>query len=114
MTSSLHRELSIWADFNSVDDQRRIKASLRFAASPEVPALGEWVRLHDDEGNAVRGVVEQVEGIIAHVRPEMTTWAYEVSVDPLPSFGATSRNVDLAAQPGTKGAPSVADGLQVN
>jgi hypothetical protein len=77
------RELSIWADFNSLDAERRIKASLRFSDSPDRPHEGEWVRLHDDEGNAVRGVVENIDGMIIRVRPAMETWSSEVS---LPAF----------------------------
>lgn len=72
------RELSIWADFNSLDEERRIKTSLRFAA--DRPHEGEWVHLYDDEGNAVRGVVESIEGMIIRVRPAMETWSSEVSV----------------------------------
>ena len=80
MSSSFQRQLSIWADFNSFDDQRRIKASLRFADSPERPLAGEWVNLRDDEGNAVKGVVEEVDGMIVHVRPEIATWSSEFSL----------------------------------
>jgi hypothetical protein len=86
MSSSFQRELSIWADFNSIDEQRRITASLRFAASPERPAVGEVVRLHDDDGNAVLGVVEKVEGMTVHVRPEAATWATSITLDsPVPA-----------------------------
>jgi hypothetical protein len=74
MTVRPRRELSIWADFNSVDPKHRITASLRFADSAERPAEGERVRLHDDEGNAVMGVVEEIRDVTVHVRPEMETW----------------------------------------
>jgi hypothetical protein len=80
VSNYIQRELSLWADFNSLDDQQRIKASLRFADSPERPRRGEWVSLHDDEGNAVKGVVEDVHGMIVHVRPEIATWASELSL----------------------------------
>lgn len=75
MSHAFQRELSIWADFNSTDDQRRITTSLRFAATPERPIKGELVRLHDDEGNTVLGIVEQLDGMTLHVRPELTTWS---------------------------------------
>lgn len=79
--SHLGRELSIWADFNAFDDQNRIKASLRFADTPAWPIEGELVRLYDDEGNAVKGVIEEIHDVIVHVRPEMATWtSAEVSL----------------------------------
>jgi hypothetical protein len=37
MRNTFQHELSIWADFNSLDEYSRIKASLRFAASPDRP-----------------------------------------------------------------------------
>lgn len=80
MGSPFNRQLSVWADFNSVDEHRRIRASLRFAETAERPVRGEWIRLYDDEGNAVFGVVEAIDGMILRVRPEMATWTYEVSV----------------------------------
>jgi hypothetical protein len=83
MTSShFGRVLSIWADFNSFDDQNRIKTSLRHADTPAWPATGERIRLYDDEGNAVMGVVEEIRDVIAHVRLEMATWTCaEISID---------------------------------
>jgi hypothetical protein len=74
MSVSPRRELSIWADFNSLDANQRVTASLRFADSPARPSEGERVRLHDDEGNAVMGVVEEIHDVTVHVRPEMETW----------------------------------------
>lgn len=79
---SISRELSLWADFNSVDPYRRFVASLRFAKTPARPAKGERVRLHDDEGNSVVGVVEEIDGLLVRVRPDMATWtSSDVSVD---------------------------------
>jgi hypothetical protein len=80
--TSFSRELLLWADFNSVDADRRFVASLRFATTPAKPAKGERVRLHDDEGNSVVGVVEEIDGMIVRVRPDMATWtSSDVSVD---------------------------------
>jgi hypothetical protein len=80
--SHFGRVLSIWADFNSFDDQNRIKTSLRYADTPAWPAAGERIRLYDDEGNAVMGVVEEIRDLIVHVRPEMATWtSAEISID---------------------------------
>jgi hypothetical protein len=80
--SHLARELSMWADFNTFDDKSRITTSLRFADSAARPEKGEVVRLHDDEGNAVKGVVEEICDLIVHVRLEMATWtSAEISID---------------------------------
>ncbi len=68
------RELSVWADFNALDSKKRIATSLRFADSPARPATGERIRLYDDEGNAVQGIVEEVRDLALYVRPVMETW----------------------------------------
>lgn len=82
MASPFRHELSVWADFNSIDEQGRLTASLRFADSPQLPVEGELIRLHDDEGNSVMGVVERIESMTVHVRPEMGTWtSTEISLD---------------------------------
>lgn len=76
------RQLSVWADFNALDGEGRITASLRFSDTPARPFKGEWVRLYDDEGNAVMGIVEQIHDLTVHVRPEMATWtSAEISVN---------------------------------
>jgi hypothetical protein len=83
MSNPFRRELSMWADFNSADERRRFTASLRFADTPERPTEGELIRLHDDEGNSVMGVVEEIEGMTVYVRPQMETWkSTEVSLTP--------------------------------
>lgn len=82
MHSALRRELSMWADFNSIDERRRILASLRFSDTPELPEEGELIRLHDDEGNSVIGIVEEIEGMVAHVRAQLETWtSTEISLE---------------------------------
>lgn len=78
MRSRLVRELSVWADFNAFDEDHRVRTSLRFA--PEHPTEGEWVWLHDDEGNRVYGIVEHIEGLAVQIRAEMTTWRSDVSI----------------------------------
>lgn len=114
MDSGFRRELSFWADFNSVDEHRWFKASLRFADSPERPIEGEWVRLHDDEGNAVLGVVERIDGMILHVRPEMTSWrSSEIAIDTPHFLGGAPPYMPMA-RPSTEGLkPAHARGVQV-
>jgi hypothetical protein len=70
----LERELLIYADFNALDDQGRVKASLRFAGSPEIPRKGEWVRLADSEENTCLGRVEDMRDLVIAVRVDPATW----------------------------------------
>lgn len=37
----IERLLLIGADFNSMDSNGRVKTSLRFSTTPEIPAIGE-------------------------------------------------------------------------
>lgn len=87
MRSSLDRTMSLWADFNSVDDEWRVRTSLRFAKTLERPRPGELIWLYDDEGNAVWGVVDELQGLVIYVRLEMATWTSEVT------FGRPFRGV---------------------
>jgi hypothetical protein len=66
------RQLAVWADFNGFDQALRISTSLRFSA--ERPSEGDWVLLYDGEGNMVEGLVEEIDGLAAKVRAEMSTW----------------------------------------
>jgi hypothetical protein len=92
----IRRELLIWADFNSRDEKSRITTSLRFAKNPTRPFEGESVVLHDDEGNSVKGVVEEIHDLIIHVRPEMATWtSADLVID---SHFATDRPFRAAPQ----------------
>lgn len=68
------RLLTIGADFNSLDSQGRVRASLRFAATAEIPSPGEIVLLHDIEGNSCLAEIEIVTGLAVTARPEWPTW----------------------------------------
>lgn len=68
------RLLVIGADFNALDAEGRVRASLRFAATSEVPTVGEWVLLEDADRNSCLAVVEAVEGLGVLARPEWPTW----------------------------------------
>lgn len=70
----LERLLLIGADFNALDPDGRVTASLRFAATPEVPAVGEWVSLMDGESNTCLARVEEVDGLAIAARPDWATW----------------------------------------
>lgn len=114
MSRTFSRELTIRTDFNSVDDERRFIASLRFAESAARPTEGESVFLYDQEGNSVRGVVDRIEGMIVHVRPEMATWsstAITIEISPKPTREAPSWTTD--AEPTEGVIPAHASGVQV-
>ena len=68
------RTLVIGADFNALDAEGRVRASLRFAATPEIPAVGEWVLLQDTERNSCLALVEEVVGLAVLARPAWLTW----------------------------------------
>jgi len=70
----LERLLLIGADFNALDPDRRVKASLRYAATPEIPAVGERVLLTDSEGNSCLATVEAVDGLAVLACPDWATW----------------------------------------
>jgi hypothetical protein len=74
MARPFQRQLLLWADFNSLDEDCFVTTSLRFAETADRPVRGELVRLYDDEGNEVMGVVERVDGVVVHIRPEIETW----------------------------------------
>lgn len=80
MRDPIEREIFLWADLNSVDADHRVVTSLRFASGHQRPRRGEWVRLYDDEGNTLLGEVEEMAGMVVHVRPAIETWTYSVSV----------------------------------
>lgn len=71
---ALERLLHLKVDFNGLDSEGRVKASLRLAATSEVPRRGEWVLLEDAEGNTCLGRVEGVGHAIVAVQPDLATW----------------------------------------
>lgn len=68
------RLLQIGADFNALDAGGRVRASLRFATTPEIPTIGEWVLLVDAEGNSCPAIVELVDGMSVIVLPDWPRW----------------------------------------
>ena len=76
MSIMLERLLMFGADFNFLDADGRVKASLRFAATPEIPTIGEWVRLEDVDGNSCLALVEEVKSSVIAARPDFATWRH--------------------------------------
>ena len=70
----LERLLLIGADFNALDAEGRVRASLRYAATPEIPAVGEWVRLEDVEENSCLARVEDIHALTIVARLDWSTW----------------------------------------
>ena len=97
MIGDLRRMLEIAADFNALDENGRVLASLRFASTPEVPDIGEWVLLADGEGNSCPAIVDAVDGLSMLARPDWTRWIpgqiAELSrVFPSSSFAETEKS----------------------
>jgi hypothetical protein len=68
------REVVLRADFDSVDADDCCWVSLHFIRGPRRPRAGEWVYLLDGRGNGCLGVVDQVHGWIARVKPDWDSW----------------------------------------
>lgn len=64
MTAAFH------ADFNEQDDEGRLAVLM--------PEAGEEIELRDGDGNTCRGRIEQVEGRLASVLLDWTTWSPSV------------------------------------
>jgi hypothetical protein len=61
-------------DFNDIDERDRVRASLRFSNTWVRPAVGDWVRLFDAEGNTGVGQVDEARHLIVRVRIDWGTW----------------------------------------
>jgi hypothetical protein len=70
--------LSFEVDFNDLDRDGRLMASMRFASSVRIPDVGEPVWVADDEGNGCRGTVAAVEGLIIYVELDQLTWTSNI------------------------------------
>ncbi len=70
----IERLLLIGADFNALDAEGRVLASIRYAATPEIPTVGEWVRLEDAEEDSCLARVEDIHALTIVARPDWSTW----------------------------------------
>jgi hypothetical protein len=87
-------DLVLEVDFNNVDAQDRIVASLRFANRWERPEVGEWVRLADAEGNVCVGQVEDIRSLIVAVRPDWGLWSSTMVTEPFVGGVRTTSSVE--------------------
>ena len=104
------RLLQIGADFNAVDADGRVKASLRYATTPEIPAIGEWILLADAEGNTCRARVEEVMDVTVAARPDWSTWIAGEIARLSRTFEGGMRLGELGDKPQTEGATPHATG----
>ena len=109
----LERLLVITADFNALDAEGLVRASLRFAATPEVPSIGEWVRLEDGEANSCLARVAEIEGLAVVAQADWSTWIPGEIARLSRSVAAVVRLGESGDQPATEGAaPRVTGRLQ--
>lgn len=107
------RLLQIGVDFNALDIDGRVKASLRFAATPEIPAVGEWVLLTDVDGNGCHARVEEIDGLAVVARADWATWIPGEIARLSQSFAGAVRLGEIGDKPATEGAaPRVTGPLQ--
>ena len=100
---SLARELVFTVDFNAMDEQGRIKASIRFASSPEVPVIGEEVRLLDAELNTCLGRVDELSLPLIAVRADPATWVPGVDLEVGGFFGGAAFSEGIVRREPTEG-----------
>ena len=61
-------------DFDLLDDDGRLRVSMRFQRGPSAPERGELVYLLDGRGHGCVGIVESVDGWYVQLRPDWSTW----------------------------------------
>jgi hypothetical protein len=70
-----NREVVLRVDFESLDEDRCVWASIRFLMEgPRAPRKGEWVYLMNRFGEGCLGQIESIKGWTACVKPDWTTW----------------------------------------
>ncbi len=73
----LKEEIILLVDFNSLDKNDLLSATLRYAIFLRRPAVSDWVRLDDQEGHTCLGRVESITGELIKVSPYWDTWTTE-------------------------------------
>jgi hypothetical protein len=72
------REIVLRANFAELDDEECLDVSVRFIMQgPRQPRPGEWVYLLDRGGCGCLGQVQLVEGWMARVKPDWSSWVGE-------------------------------------
>ena len=106
----IERLLVIGADFNALDAEGRVRASLRYAATPEIPSIGEWVRFEDAQGNSCLACVSGVEGLSIVGCPDWRTWIAGEIARLSRSFDGGARLGEIGDRQATEGVKPHATG----
>jgi hypothetical protein len=103
-------ELIMLVDFNSVDQNGCVLASLRYTIGWRRPQVGDWVRLDDTEGHTCRGRVDSVQGKAIKVAPDWNTLETYI---PFPQFSVSYSRQWLQGgdKPRTKGSEQLSGSL---
>jgi hypothetical protein len=94
-------ETVLEVDFNDIDERDRVRASLRFSNTWARPAVGDWVRLFDAEGNTAIGQVDEAHHLIVRVRIDWGTWKSSRVVRAYAALASPARS----QPPATTGSP---------
>ncbi len=84
--------LTLRVDFNDRTEDGRLVALVRLASGiPRPPRAGDAAALRDGEGNRAEGRVERIDGALAFVVPDWSTW---IPVESLsrPTIGVESED----------------------
>ncbi len=71
------REVALRADFDLLEDDGRIRLSLRFVRGVGAPEQGDVVYLLDDLGRGCVARIEEVDGWYVQARPDWASWTGE-------------------------------------
>jgi hypothetical protein len=74
MSPEFQDDLVFRVDFNSIDDDGRVKGSLYHGLSRRIPRIRERVFLQDGEGNRSWAWVADIRGVVLYFELDGTTW----------------------------------------
>jgi hypothetical protein len=68
------RLTTLHADFNDFVEDGRLAVLLRPVLGHALPAVGQMVELRDSDGNSCQGHIERIDGRVAYVLIDWSTW----------------------------------------
>jgi hypothetical protein len=74
VTDFRSHQVVLRVDFDLLDDNGRMRVSMRFQKGRAAPERGDLVYLLDGQGRGCVGQVEAVDGWYVRVRPDWNTW----------------------------------------
>jgi hypothetical protein len=69
--------LGVTVDFNELDEDGLLVASLHHLLTARLPRVGERVWLEDPDGNSCWGSVVRVAERVMHLRLDLSSWQHE-------------------------------------